>query len=104
MTWERTYARWAQVPEVVIQSEPDALERTARSLVDRLRATLHDEAGWSYEELANPGAPTITLQTTTSHSDAFVRNTVAVLAETRALQLLNPNPLPDLRLIRWRRR
>ena len=99
MSWERTYAVWRRLNRRDLVAGPANLaNETTLAMADDLRRHLRD-AGWRTEDLNRPLAPPITLQMTDSHADFFLTNTVVLLAETRALQLLHPNPMPDLR---WR--
>lgn len=103
-TWERTYAVWRRLSRAAIEDAPtNVLDMTWQEMVTDLRRIL-SEAGWRAEDLARPLAPTIDIRISDSHADFYMRDTLALLAETRALQLLNPYPLPDLRPFRRPRR
>ena len=104
MTWERTFATYVVANRNTIQSihRPWLWHAMVRDeLLHKVVMALW-EHGWPHEWLRRAGAPPITLSVTDSHADAFIRNQVVILAECRALDLLNPNPLPDMSL--WRRR
>jgi hypothetical protein len=101
VSWQRTYACWRRLSRAAIEDAPaNVLDLTWQSMVGDLRRILW-EAGWSASDLMRPLAPTIDIRMTTDHADFFVRDTVALLAEARALELLHPYPLPDLRPFRW---
>lgn len=86
--WHRTMARWSPVHRDLLG--PDVVADVMRQL-----------RGEVERRPAHP-LTTPTVRLSHQHADHSMRNMVAVTAEVRVLDLLIPDPLPDLFPRRWR--
>ena len=83
--WDAMFARWAEVSRLV---EPAILKMVGDDLMADLMAEVEQRP-------AHPLGP-FSISISDSGWDFFTRNTVAVLVDVYALDLLTPDPVPDI--------
>lgn len=97
--WTTSFARMTYFSRQAFDDPPIAQEiqrQTVAELVDGLA-----RHGWNEEARASRYGPKIDLLLSRSHAGFETRNLVALLVEARALDLLTPNPFPEVVLWPW---